>query len=197
MELLAFLKLAYYLTGNEKYQQHYLRLINEEHYLENMSKVPEQNPAWFVYYDVTLQVYLYPIFLHCEKDPKLLSFYRQHLEQFMERRKGDHNPQINFLYCYSVNKKTEFQSSVDFLIDTPLDLVSWIIDHTKREDVQIVHTPVLDEWQVNELPEPSIRATVRWDNNPWSAVGGQPEYEKEPVFWLYPYWLGRYLKMIR
>jgi hypothetical protein len=197
MELLAFLKLAYYLTGNEKYQQYYLRLINEEHYLENMSKIPEQNPAWFVYYDVTLQVYLYPIFLHCEKDPKLLAFYRQHIDRWMEKRKGDHNPQINFLYCYSVNKKTELQSSIDFLIDTPLDLVSWTIDHTKREDVQIVHTPVLDEWQVNELPEPSIRATVRWDNNPWSAVGGQPEYEKEPVFWLYPYWLGRYLKMIR
>ena len=47
MEVLAFLKLAYYMTGNGKYQQHYLRLINEEHYLENMSKIPRQNPAWF------------------------------------------------------------------------------------------------------------------------------------------------------
>ncbi|HVM86736.1 MAG TPA: two-component regulator propeller domain-containing protein [Puia sp.] len=196
MELLAFLKFAYYLTNNEKYQQHYLRLINKEHYLENMSHIPEQNPAWFIYFDVTLQAYLYPILLHCEKNPKLLAFYQQHMDKWMEKRKDDHNPLINFLYCYARNKKTGLQQSADFLVNTPLDLVDWNIDHTKREDVKIVHTPVLNEWQVNELPDASIRATVRWDNNPWRAISGSPETEKEPVFWLYPYWLGRYLKMI-
>ncbi len=197
MELLTFLKFAYYLTKDEKYQQHYLRLINKEHYLDNMRQIPEQNPAWFIYFDVTLQAYLYPILLHCEKDPALLSFYQQHMDAWMQRRKGDENPQINFLYCYARNKKVELSKSVKFLVNTPLDLVDWNIDHTKREDVQIVHTPVMDEWQVKELPDASIRATVRWDKNPWQATSGSPQTEKEPVFWLYPYWFGRYLNMIQ
>ncbi|CAN5416187.1 hypothetical protein BH11BAC5_BH11BAC5_17270 [soil metagenome] len=114
----------------------------------------------------------------------------------MQRREGDKNPLINFLYSYARNKKTGLKASIDFLVDTPLDLVDWTIDHTKREDVQIVHRPVLNELQVSELQPASIRNTVRWDNNPWAARGGSPATEKEPVFWLYPYWMGRYLKMI-
>jgi len=55
---------------------------------------------------------------------------------------------------------------------------------------------VLDEWQVNELPPASIRTVVRWDKNPWAAENGVPDIEREPVFWLLPYWMGRYLKMI-
>ncbi len=197
MELLAFLKLAYYMTGNVKYEQHYLKLINEHHYLDNMSRLTEQNPAWFVYFDVIMQCYLYPILIQCEKDPKLKSWYEAHMDKWMTRRIGDHNPQINFLYCYSRNKKVELKNSVDFLTDTPLDLVCWNVDHTKREDVHIVHSPDLSEFQIDELPPASIRATVRWDSNPWLAVNGNPEIEREPVFWLLPYWLGRYLKMIQ
>ncbi len=197
MELLTFLKLAYHVTGNQKYQQQYLHLINEEHYLDNMALLTQQNPAWFIYYDVTMQAYLDPILLKCETDPKLLAFYQQHIDNWMARRINDKNPLINFLYSYARNTKTEADASVEFLVDTPLDLVDWTIDHSKREDIKLVHAPVLDDVQVNELPPASIRSTVRWDKNPWAAVSGSPETEREPVFWLYPYWMGRYLNIIQ
>src|SRR5688572_30044187 len=70
MEMLAFIKLAHYMTGNEKYQKEYVRLIEKEHYLDNMKDVTRQNPAWLIYFDVVLQAYLYPILIHCEKDPE-------------------------------------------------------------------------------------------------------------------------------
>jgi hypothetical protein len=196
MEILAFLKLAYYMTGKEKYQQHYLKLINQEHYLDNMKNLMNQNPAWFIYYDVTMQAYLFPILMHCEKDPAIRSTYSSILNAWMDRRRNDHNPLINFLYCYASNKKEELVNSIEFLKDTPLDLVDWNVDHTKREDVRLVRSPVLDDLQVNELPPPSIRTAVRWDKNPWSANNGYPDMEREPVFWLLPYWMGRYLEMI-
>lgn len=197
MEMLAFLKLAHYMTNDGKYQKEYLRLINQEHYLENMAQVPHQNPAWFIYFDVMLQAYVYPILIKCEKDPKRLAFYQKHMDDWFEKRKGDHNPLINFIYCYSRNKKVELQNSVNFLVDTPLDLIDWPIDHTKREDVRIVREPVLEDEQVNVLQPPSLRMTVRWDKNPWTAKGGDPYREREPVFWQLPYWMGRYLGMIR
>jgi sugar lactone lactonase YvrE len=193
MELLAFMKLAYYVSGDEKYQQEYLRLINQENYLDNMGNIPNQNPAWFIYFDVMLSAYTYPILLKCEKDPKLLAFYENHIDKWMERRRNDHNPLINFIYCYARNKKAELANSVDFLRDTPLDLVDWPIDHTIRADVKVVHSPVLDETQINQLPPASIRLTVRWDKNPWTATGGDPHVEREPVFWLLPYWMGKYM----
>ncbi len=197
MELLAFLKLAYYVTGQPKYEQHYRQLIDKEGYLDNMANIRHQNPAWFIYFDVMLAAYVYPILLRCEKDPKIKAFYEAHLDQWLEQRKGDKNPLINFLYCYARNKKVELTPSVEFLIDTPLDLVNWTVDHTKREDIKIVRTPVLDELQVSELPPASIRTVVRWDKNPWAAVNGTPDIEREPVFWLLPYWMGRYLTMIK
>jgi hypothetical protein len=196
MELLSFLKLAYYVTGNKDYEKRYRHLIDEEHYLENMSKIKDQDPAWFIYFDVIMQAYLYPILIKCETDPKLRDFYSKHMDEWMEKRKGDKNPLINFIYCYTRNKKAELEASRDLLRDTPLDLVSWTIDHKNREDVRIVHYPVMDEEQVSELPPASIRATIRWDANPWQAVNGNPSIEREPVFWLLPYWMGRYLKLI-
>jgi hypothetical protein len=196
MELLSFLKLAYHITAGEKYQREYLRLIKEEHYLDNMARMPHQNRAWFIYYDVILALYQYPILLGCEKDPELIKFYENHLDAFLANRKADHNPLINFIYSYARKQKAELPVSIDFLIDTPLDLVSWPIDHTKREDVHVVREPVLEDLQVNELPPASIRMTVRWDKNPWAIYGADPQVEREPVFWLLPYWMGRHLGMI-
>jgi hypothetical protein len=90
----------------------------------------------------------------------------------------------------------EVNNSIDFLIDAPLDLVDWKIDHSKREDVKIVRSPILEERQIDVLPPASERATVRWDKNPWDANRGSGRMEKEPVFWLFPYWMGRYLEII-
>lgn len=197
MEMLAFLKLAYYVTGSKKYENEYLRLIKEENYLKNMAEVTNQNPAWFIYFDVVLQAYLYPILLKCEKDPERVKFYKEHLNQWFEKRKADHNPLINFIYSYSSGENAELANSIDFLVDTPLDLVDWPIDHSKREDLKIVRTPVLEDQQVNALQPASLRMTVRWDKNPWTLAGGNPQVEREPVFWLLPYWMGRYMNMIK
>ncbi|MBA4058660.1 MAG: regulator, partial [Marivirga sp.] len=112
-------------------------------------------------------------------------------------RKADENPLINFIYCYSRNKTTELQASVNLLTHTPLDLIDWSIDHTKREDVTEVHEPVLGDIQVNQLQPASIRSTIRWDKNPWAISGGNHHLEREPVFWLLPYWMGRYMTMIK
>jgi hypothetical protein len=111
-------------------------------------------------------------------------------------RKGDHNPLINFLYAYTRGKNEGLDESVAFLKDTPLDLIDWVIDHRRREDIHLVRTPVLEDLQVNSLQPPSMRAVVRWDKNPWEAVAGDPKRVREPVFWLLPYWMGRYLNLI-
>jgi hypothetical protein len=197
MEVLGFLKLAYHMTSDEKYEKEYIRLINEEHYHENMAQIGNQNPAWFIYFDVVLQAYIYPMLIKCEKDPEKRAFYEKHMDEWFERRRGDENPLLNFFYCYTRDKKTELNASVGFLRDTPLDLIDWTIDHTKREDIKLVRTPVLDDLQTSELPNARIRATVRWDKNPWGAALGYPNTEREPVFWLFPYWMGRYLTMIQ
>jgi len=196
-ELLAYLKFVYHITGNEKYQSEYMRLINEENYLDNVSMLNDKNPAWQIYFDITMAGYLYPIFLKYETDPELKKFFENHIDIWFEKQRKDEVPFNNFIYCYSRDKVDEVKSSVDFLIDTPLDLVDWRIDHTIREDIDIVRSPILEELQTSVLIPPSERATVRWDRNPYAAVNGNPNQEREPVFWLFPYWFGRYLGLIQ
>ncbi len=195
-ELLTYLKFAYHISGKQKYQDEYLRLIEEEHYLENAARMSRKNPAWFIYFDVSLAGYLFPILLKYETDPQLKARYESLIDEWFVRQIHDECPLHNFIYEWARNRRQELAASIHFLVDTPLDLVDWRIDHSKREDIRIVRQPTLEERQTHVLVPPSIRATVRWDRNPWAAMNGHPIREREPVFWLFPYWLGRYIGAI-
>jgi hypothetical protein len=196
-ELLSYLKFVYHITNEQKYQNEYLRLLYDEGYLDNISRLNNKNPAWEIYFDVPLAGYLFPILVNYEDDPSLKKVYEDLMDEWFEKQKSGNNPLNNFIYCYARDKKVEIEKSIEFLVDTPLDLIDWKIDQTKREDVHIVRKPILEETQINILVPASERATVRWDKNPWSAIQGNPHLEREPVFWLFPYWMARYLEIIK
>ena len=196
-ELLAYLKLAGHMTGDEKYEKEYHRLIDKEGYLENVSHLNSKNPAWQIYFDRTMEGYLFPVLMRYENDPKLKAIYTKLLEDWMNSQKSGENLINNLAYTFATGKKVNVPQTIDFLKDVPFDLVDWPINHTLREDVKLVRTPIMEDIQVSELPPASIRSTVRWDKNPWAAIQGNPHQEREPVFWLWPYWMSRYLEIIQ
>jgi hypothetical protein len=196
-ELLAYLKFVGHLTGDEKYEKIYRHMIDEHGYLENTSKLNSKNPAWQIYFDRTLEGYLFPILLKYENDPKLKAFYEQLAEEWMKSQESGENLINNLTYALATGKKVNIPQTTEFLRDAPLDLVDWPIDHRLREDIQLVRSPILEELQISELPPASMRSTVRWDKNPWAAVSGDASQVREPVFWLWPYWMSRYLGIIK
>jgi hypothetical protein len=119
------------------------------------------------------------------------------MTEWFQKHKVTGSPFVNFTYNWLAKNSEELDNSVYFLRDTPLDLVDWYIDNGKREDLNLVRSPILEELQTNRLLPPSEYRTIRWDKNPYEAVVGNPSEEKEPVFWLLPYWMGRYLGLIR
>jgi hypothetical protein len=195
-ELLAYLKFAGHITGDAKYEKEYRRLINDEGYLENASRLNSKNPAWQIYFDLTMEGYLFPILLKYENDEVLREFYQKLIDEWMDKQTSGENLINNLTYALATGKKVNVRQTIEFLKDAPLDLVNWNIDHTLREDVKVVRKPILEEIQISELPPASERATVRWDKNPWSAVSGNPAEVREPNFWLWPYWMARYLDII-
>jgi hypothetical protein len=196
-ELLAYLKFASHITGDDKYEREYRRLIDEEGYLKNASGLNSKNPAWQIYFDLTMEGYLFPILLKYEEEPELKKFYLELIDDWMNRQKAGENLINNLTFALATGKKVNVKQTIEFLKDAPLDLVDWTIDHTIREDVKTVRKPMLEEIQINELPPASERATVRWDKNPWAAVSGDPKQVREPNFWLWPYWMARYLDIIQ
>ncbi|WP_339705016.1 two-component regulator propeller domain-containing protein [uncultured Kriegella sp.] len=195
LELLSFLKFTYHITKNEKYQNEYLQLINEEGYLENAKLLHHTNPAWETYFDIYMALYVYPPLIKYEDDPQIQREYENHLNEWFEKNRKTKSPFVNFAYNYLSGGSDELDASIAFLKDAPLDLIDWHIDNGKREDLKVVRKPILEELQVALRP-PSEYRTVRWDNNIYEAVTGNPSQEKEPVYWLLPYWMGRYQNLI-
>lgn len=196
LELLSFLKFTYHITKEEKYQAAYVKLIEEDGLLENSRQLHTTNPAWETYFDIYMLMYIYPSLLALETNPKYLDQYRTHIDTWFQKHKKTLSPMLNFSYNLLMNKNEELERSIFFLKDAPLDLVDWRIDNGKREDLKINRNPILEDLQV-QLRPPSEYRTMRWDANPYLAVDGNPAQEREPVYWLLPYWMGRYLAQIQ
>lgn len=196
LEILSWLKFAAAITGNPAYQEAYLRLIEEENYLENAKAFLTPNPAFETYFDIFLALYVFPPLIEYEADPELKRSYKLLLDGWFAKNRQINSPLVNFTYNLLAGGKAELDQSVAFLTDTPLDLVDWSVDNGPREDLSVVRHPILEELQMSELRPPSEYRSIRWDKNPYLTVAGNPHQEREPVFWLLPYWMGRHLGLI-
>jgi hypothetical protein len=198
VEILSFLKATYHMTGDEKYQRHYLSLLHEHGYLQNARIAKTLNAAWRTHIDDELLALAYPGLLPHEKDPELRRVYREGLDFWYASVRDDHSPFFNFVYASLVGKDAKLDESIAFLRDNPLDLVRWRVDNSRREDVRLRRFPETGLLQTDRVLPPSERGIIRWDGNPFQPVEGDDgETESDGVFWLLPYWMGRYYGFIQ
>lgn len=192
-ELLMFLKVTHYMTGDAKYQDHYQRLISEHGYAEIARRAKTYHPSERTHIDDELLCFTYPGLLLCEKDPQLLGIYKESLDWWYQGLAKDESPYFNFSYGALGGKEFNPEAGVAFLRDAPLDLVEWTIDNTPREDLKLVRAPEIDPLQTDRMLPADERAVMRWDKNPWMAVNGNGGHsESSGTYWLLPYWMGRY-----
>jgi hypothetical protein len=198
VEILSYLKLAYHVSGVERYQKEYLKLLYKNDYKENILKAKTLNPAWRTHIDDELLALAYPCLLMHEKDKELLKLYIASLNQWYAAVKDDKSPYFNFTYAAFSDQDPEIKSSIAYLKDTSLDLVRWRIDNSQREDIKLTHVPEIEHIQTSRLLPPSEGGIMRWDNNPWLAILGDGGHsESDGVYWLLPYWMGRYYGFIQ
>jgi hypothetical protein len=77
-------------------------------------------------------------------------------------------------------------------------MIDWTVDNRWREDVRLVHLPVIEHFQTDRLLPPNERRLNKWDGNPYDASGGSGgTSESSSVHWLLPYWMGRYYGIIQ
>lgn len=196
-ELLSYLKTAYHITGDKKYQREYRKLIEKHGYLEAARHPKTDNPSEFTHIDDELLALTLPGLLTSEKDPELRAAYEEGVRQWHSVTADEDNPYYNFTMAALGGPDIDVEACVAFLRDAPLDLIRWTVDNAKREDVELVRRPELDHWQTSRLLPPSERGVMRWDKNPWSAVRGDGgRTESSGVYWLLPYWMGRYYGFI-
>ena len=193
VEILSYLKTAAHITGDEKYQTEYLRLLNDCGYAQNARRAKNYSVAWRTHIDDELLALAYTSLLRYETDPDILAIYRESIAHWYAGVREEGSPFFNFTYAMLTGGDPRLEDSLFFLRDMPLDLVNWTVDNSERADLRMVHEPELDKRQTDRLPPPSERGVMRWDRNPWRAVQGDGGHsEAAPTTWLLPYWMGRH-----
>ncbi|MCL4692761.1 MAG: hypothetical protein KJ060_09660, partial [Candidatus Hydrogenedentes bacterium] len=159
------------------------------------------NRSEWSHIDDTIMAEIMPVLLKYENDPGLRELYMEGFTWSYRMVEHDQNPWFNFTYGMLGGENFHLAESVEFLRDQPLDLAQWQIDNSFREDIDLVRYPMQEPLQTSRMLPPSERGVMRWDKNPWAVVSGDfshPEgiLESSGVFWLLPYWMGRYCGFI-
>jgi len=198
VEILSFLKLAYHVSGDDRYQKEYLHLLYEHDYAANVRRAKTANPTWRTHIDDELLALAFPCLMMHENDPKLRRLYRESIDHWYAAVKADCSPFFEYIYGACTGRTPQVEITVKYLRDTSLDLVRWTVDNSHREDIHIVRVPEWEHLQTDRLLPPSERGVIRWDENPWRAVQGDGGHtESDGVWWLLPYWMGRYYGYIQ
>ena len=203
LHILSHLRVAMHMTADAKhrakYRAAYDDLVKTHRYplLTRNQKI--MVPGLINHSDDELAFLSYYPLLRYESDPALLAVYRQSLERSWQIERPERNPLWNFIYAAGTGA-AEFdrEESLRTLREIPMDLVEWSVHNSHRLDVVI--DPLADRFGVRQsltvLPYDELPMT-KWNGNPYRLDGGAGGHrEDDGAYFLLPYWLGRYHRLI-
>jgi hypothetical protein len=203
LEILAYFKAAHHITGDDKYRQHYEKLIREDHYLLNALEYRTRELGQWEHInhsDDEMGYMVYYILLTLEKDPGrrrlLLQSFRTTWADTgaVQPLKPERSPLYNYLYGGLSGRPCAPDEAEETLQDWPWDRVEWTMHNSQRQDVTFKEGRGLRA--VSELTRVlpiSERALHRWNGNPFSSDGGaEGRSYDDGAAWLLGYWAGVY-----
>jgi hypothetical protein len=140
----------------------------------------------------------YPLLVY-ENDPRLRDVYLESLARSWLVERPERNPLWNFIYAVGTGgKEFDREDSIRTLREIPMDLITWTVGNSQRLDVSIDASK--DRQGRNQsfivLPYDEL-PVMKWNGNPYALDGGNGgRSEDDGAFFLLPYWMGRYHKLI-
>ena len=194
LEILSHLKVASHIVGEPRYENAYRELIDRHHYALN---VIETRIEGAVSHDDELAFLAFYPLLQLERDPSLRSLYLTGLERLWSFERAESSPLWNFIYGASTGGACDVEAAVGSLREYPLDLIAWNVLNSHRADLEF--DPALERRGIRRLARPlswTERPLHSWDKSPYLLDGGTGRVEKDPTLWLFPYWMGRFHRLI-
>lgn len=208
-ELVALLQFAYVLSGREIYKSKAEEMLYRHGYLENIMAPmagirrtegffhfgSDMGSEWN-HSDDLLSFVSYWVLHRFALNEELRAKYAATIRDHWEIEKRENNPIWNFVYAATGAPDASLEGAAWILRRFPLDLVSWNVRNSHRQDITKVK-PNFRREQLVELLPPSERQMTRWNTQPFILDGGADghlEYGGDEF--LLPYWMGRYLKII-
>jgi len=198
LEILSHLKVAYHITGKEKYRKAYLELIARHNYARNTINQKVTAPGEVNHSDDELAfLSYYPLLLY-ETDAKLRKIYLESITRSWKIERPEKNPLWNFIYAVGAKtRQFDVEESVETLQRIPLDTISWTVANSHRIDLRFAPTGNrFNRKQALDALAPDERPMLKWNGDPYELDGGGGRSEDDGAFFLLPYWMGRYHKLI-
>jgi hypothetical protein len=201
--ILAHLKVAIHICGDQKFKDAYQMLIDKHGYAVKAMTAKEMLPntphagvnhsddemAWLEYYHLLL----YP-----DDDEKLRWLYRYSATRSMRTEIPERSPFFNFVFAIDSPQWAHVADGVDTLQRWPLDLRQFAVRNSHRSDVIV--NPLDSRHGRRTLLEPvpiDERVPSKWNHDPYVADGGgDGSHEESGAEWLMPYWMAVYHKLI-
>lgn len=197
VEIIAFLGVAYHMTGKQKYLDAAKALLDKHGYGKNMLDTNFDTPSERTHIEDELLTIVYPSLFNHPVLPSLLSTAKLSMQRWHKSAERDGIPFYDFVFNRYSGKTAPLERAVETLRDWPLSHIEWTVDNSHREDVQRDLTPGLDDGFLNRLLPRSEMGLCMWDQEPYKAVignGGQREDRQND--WLLAYWMGRYYGLL-
>ena len=201
--ILAHLKVAIHICGDQKFKDAYQMLIDKWGYSVKAMYAKEMLPntpgaavnhsddemAWLEYYHLLL----YP-----DADETLRWQYRYSATRSMRSEIPERSPFFNFVFAVDAPQWAHVADGVDTLQRWPLDLRQFEVRNSHRDDVIV--NPLSSRHGHETLLEPvpiDERVPSKWNHDPYVADGGgDGSHEESGAEWLMPYWMAVYHKLI-
>lgn len=197
LEILTFLKVAYHISGNEKYNEEYLHLGLDEHYFLNIAQHKKED-GHVTHIDDNLGFLCSQTLLRLEEDEAIRAYILMGLRHHWNYERIERNAMFNFVFGAFADDVCDIDASVEQLRCQPLDFVRRNIYNENRKN--LVYDTQIEQWGGDlQLVAPldiDERSIGNSDSNFFHANSGRPDIAECPSCYLLPYWLGRYYGLI-
>jgi hypothetical protein len=198
LELLAFLKTAFHITGDAAYQAAYLDRVERGYAHFTLEYRRWGSEEWEINYSDD-ELYFLSIFplLNYEDDPSLRAIYMDGLRFNWAQVQPEANALWNYIAAalgagpLTDELRADARRSLE---RSPLDLIVWETENSRRIDVRSNKSPDRHgRGFLTRVLAPDERPLHKHNGNPYQADGGGDGTQlMEPTYWLLPYWMGRY-----
>ncbi len=192
--MLSFLKTTHYITEDQKYEDLYVDLIQNHHYLDNLLLTKKLWPDEMNHSDDQLAAICFYPFLQLAEDPTVRNALHRALRRYALIERDERNSLIAMVYASVDPEDADVEGAVQTLREMPQDRRNWAQDNGHRADVMYDPRPSVrgNDILLQLLPADE-RLFERWNQDPYRADnGGDGASDGAGVDYMLAYWLGRF-----
>lgn len=194
LQMLSFLKVAWHITGDAKYKEHYRKLIVDHGYLSNVLLSKKVFPDENNHSDDQLGfVAWYPI-LQLERDPAVRNALHAGVRRHYLVVEQEQPSFYIFAYATIDPRHADIAAGVENLRQIPTDRRQWAVTNSRRDDITWDPRPNrFDKRVLTHVLPADERHFAKWNGDPFVPdEPGDGRHEDDGAAYLLPYWMARY-----